>query len=131
MSQGATKKGTICLKDNKIQCFNDKKVVRLREALSSENELDLNAQRFKALGHMVRLQILELLTIEECCVCDLANVLRKPVSTLSQHLKTLKTVGLVQSRQSGKFVMYSLCKSGIAETAAFLALLTTTEEVTQ
>lgn len=115
-------KEIICLKDNKIQCFNDSKVERLRESLSASPSLEGLSQRFKALGHRVRLQVLELLSTEECCVCDLANILGQPVSTLSQHLKTLKTVGLVQSRQSGKFVMYSLVESELATTASFLKL---------
>ncbi|MDF1667914.1 MAG: metalloregulator ArsR/SmtB family transcription factor [Planctomycetota bacterium] len=113
-------KEIICLKDNKVQCFNDSKVARLRSALSAASTLDVLAQRLKALGHKVRLQILELLSVEECCVCDLANILEQPVSTLSQHLKTLKTVGLVQSRQCGKFVMYSVVESELATTSSFL-----------
>lgn len=102
--------------DSTIHCFNDQKVSRLRKKLSNKEELDIVSQRFKVLGHVVRLQILEMLAAEECCVCDLANILQSPVSTLSQHLKTLKNVGLVQSRQIGKFVMYSLQSDAIANT---------------
>ena len=102
--------------DPTIHCFNDQKVARLREKLSNKEDLDVVSQRFKVLGHVVRLQILEMLAAEECGVCDLANILQSPVSTLSQHLKTLKNVGLVQSRQIGKFVMYSLQSDAIANT---------------
>lgn len=122
MGKGKKRGEVICLKDNKVQCFNDSKVERLRGSLSQISTLEGLAQRFKALGHTVRLQILELLAVEECCVCDLANILQQPVSTLSQHLKTLKTAGLIQSRQCGKFVMYSLVESELASTALFLKL---------
>lgn len=126
-----TKAEVICLKDNKIQCFNDRKIERLRESLADSANLDCVAQRLKVLGHKVRLQIIELLANEECCVCDLANVLQQPVSTLSQHLKNLKSVGLVQSRQSGKFVIYSLVGSEIAATVGIIEILGIAKEKAQ
>jgi DNA-binding transcriptional ArsR family regulator len=66
------------------------------------------ADRYKAMAHPCRLAILYALALEECCVCDLANILRKPVSTISQHLRMLKAAGLVKSRQDGKLVFYEI-----------------------
>ena len=51
----------------------------------------------KALGHPVRVYIIELLASQSCCFSgDLAEVLPIARSTLSQHLKELKSSGLIQ-----------------------------------
>jgi len=51
----------------------------------------------KALGHPVRIAILELLNSQTCCFHgDMAEELPIAKSTLSQHLKELKEAGLIQ-----------------------------------
>ncbi|TSA38107.1 MAG: ArsR family transcriptional regulator [Porphyromonadaceae bacterium] len=51
----------------------------------------------KALGHPVRVYIMELLSTQTCCFSgDLAEDLPIARSTLSQHLKELKSAGLIQ-----------------------------------
>lgn len=51
----------------------------------------------KALGHPVRVYILELLSKQSCCFSgDLAEDLPIARSTLSQHLSELKDAGLIQ-----------------------------------
>ena len=53
----------------------------------------------KALGHPVRIYILELLSIQSCCYSgDLSEQLPNAKSTLSQHLKELKNAGLIQGK---------------------------------
>ena len=92
----------------RIVCFNRTKIASLRASLPKESILEAAAARNKALAHPARLAVLAVLAVEACCVCDLANVLGLPLSTLSQHLKTLRKAGLVCSRQEGKLVFYSL-----------------------
>ena len=51
----------------------------------------------KALGHPIRITILQLLENESCCFTgDLVDVLPLAQSTISQHLKELKNAGLIQ-----------------------------------
>ncbi|MFN3938975.1 MAG: ArsR/SmtB family transcription factor [Chitinophagales bacterium] len=51
----------------------------------------------KALGHPVRIAILELLNSQSCCYHgDMAEELPIAKSTLSQHLNELKDAGLIQ-----------------------------------
>ncbi|MCX6224272.1 MAG: winged helix-turn-helix domain-containing protein [Bacteroidia bacterium] len=51
----------------------------------------------KALGHPVRVYIMELLSKQTCCFSgDLAEDLPIARSTLSRHLKELKAAGLIQ-----------------------------------
>ncbi len=69
---------------------------------------DLIVAGFHALSEPLRMKILELLKEQELCVCDLCEALGVTQSKLSFHLKTLKEAGLVCSRQSGRWIYYSL-----------------------
>ncbi|NJL64791.1 MAG: winged helix-turn-helix transcriptional regulator [Methylacidiphilales bacterium] len=66
------------------------------------------ASGFHALSDPLRIRVLELLQQQEQCVCDLCAVLNVTQSKLSFHLKTLKEAGLVNSRQEGRWIYYSL-----------------------
>lgn len=66
------------------------------------------ASGFHALSEPLRIRLLELLRDQELCVCELCEVLEVSQSKLSFHLKTLKEAGLVRSRQSGRWIYYSL-----------------------
>ena len=90
-----------------VVCFNEEKIEVLRGSLPGEGELREAANRHKALGHPTRQAILHILGVEACCVCDLAAVLNKPVSTVSQHLRLLWMAGCLEMRQQGKLVFYS------------------------
>lgn len=60
-------------------------------------EQEQTARFAKALGHPVRIAILELLNSKACCYHgDMAEELPIAKSTLSQHLKELKEAGLIQ-----------------------------------
>ncbi|MEH2334821.1 ArsR/SmtB family transcription factor [Nostoc sp.] len=68
----------------------------------------LIAAGFHALSDPLRIGVLELLQQGELCVCDLCEALGVSQSKLSFHLKTLKEAGLVNSRQEGRWIYYSL-----------------------
>ncbi|MBE9205003.1 winged helix-turn-helix transcriptional regulator [Nostoc sp. LEGE 06077] len=69
---------------------------------------NLIAAGFHALSDPLRINVLELLRQQELCVCDLCDALSVSQSKLSFHLKTLKEAGLVNSRQEGRWIYYSL-----------------------
>jgi ArsR family transcriptional regulator, arsenate/arsenite/antimonite-responsive transcriptional repressor len=63
----------------------------------------------KALGHPVRVYIIELLSRQTCCYSgDLSEELPIAKSTLSQHLKELKEAGLVQGETEAPKIKYCL-----------------------
>mgnify|MGYP002065973829 CR=1 FL=1 len=65
------------------------------------------ARYAKAMGHPVRMYVLELLSKQSCCYSgDLSEKLPIAKSTLSQHLKELKRVGLIQGEIEGPKVCY-------------------------
>lgn len=82
--------------------------------LSAANREAL-ARVFKALGHPVRLMIVDMLLDGERCVCELHEHSGRDMSTISSHLNTLKACGLLASEQRGKNVYYSLCCPCIRE----------------
>jgi transcriptional regulator, ArsR family len=63
---------------------------------------------FKALGDETRTKILYLLSLEELCVCNLAQILDISVPAVSHHLRLLRALRLVKYRREGKTVCYSL-----------------------
>ena len=69
----------------------------------------LTARFAKAMGHPVRIYILETLSKQACCYSgDLSEVLPIAKSTLSQHLKELKNVGLIQGEIKAPKIKYCL-----------------------
>lgn len=63
----------------------------------------------KALGHPVRIYVLQLLAQQSCCYSgDLSEVLPIAKSTLSQHLKELKNAGLIQGEIEPPKIKYCL-----------------------
>jgi ArsR family transcriptional regulator len=76
----------------------------------------------KAFSEPVRVRIIALLKGGELCVCELCDVLELPQSTLSTHLQYLRQTGLVETRQDGKWVYYTLAKSLLAASRALFRL---------
>ena len=66
----------------------------------------------KALGHPVRVYILQLLSTQACCYSgDLSDQLPIAKSTLSQHLKELKDAGLIQGETEAPKIKYCINKA--------------------
>lgn len=66
---------------------------------------------FKALGHPVRLLMVDALAKGELCVCDLTRLAGLDVSTVSKHLAVLREAAVVDSRKEGANVFYRLTLS--------------------
>jgi ArsR family transcriptional regulator len=61
---------------------------------------------FQSLGDPTRLQLLNLLSEGEVCVCDLTETLGVVQPKVSRHLASLKRAGLVESRREGRWMHY-------------------------
>lgn len=71
---------------------------------------------FKAIGDPTRQQILQLLNKNgEMPVKDIVEHLGLAQSTISHHLGILKDAGIIQSREDGTQVYYSVCCGTIAD----------------
>ena len=74
----------------------------------TDHQVDL-ARFSKALGHPVRIAILQLLNSQSCCYHgDMAEELPIAKSTLSQHLNELKDAGLIQGTITAPSVKYCI-----------------------
>ncbi|WP_299221097.1 metalloregulator ArsR/SmtB family transcription factor [uncultured Aquimarina sp.] len=71
-----------------------------------QNEL---AQLFKILGHPARIAILQYISKQNACICnDLVEEIGLAQATISQHLKELKSIGLLKGEVEGKSMCYCI-----------------------
>jgi predicted transcriptional regulator len=71
-----------------------------------QNEI---ARLAKAIGHPARIAILQHLVAVNSCVCgDIVNEIGLSQSTISQHLKELKKVGVIKGEIDGVKVCYCI-----------------------
>ena len=85
----------------------------LRTAIDIEytEQEEETARYAKALGHPVRIRILQLLASRSCCYNgDLAEEIPLAQSTISQHLKALKEAGLIQGEILPPKIKYCINK---------------------
>ena len=74
-----------------------------------EAEYNELADFAKALSHPARIKILQVLTDKNRCICgEIVDVLPLSQSTVSQHLKELKRVGLIDGEIEGPKTCYCI-----------------------
>ena len=67
------------------------------------------AEVAKVLGHPARIAILQFLAKQKSCQCgDIVGELPRSQSTVSQHLKELKSIGLIKGTIEGPSVCYCI-----------------------
>ena len=64
-----------------------------------------------ALGDATRWRIAMLIADKTLCVCELADGLQIPQSTLSSHLATMRGAGMVEVTKCDKWAYYRLARS--------------------
>ncbi|MGI8310771.1 ArsR/SmtB family transcription factor [Saccharopolyspora hattusasensis] len=73
------------------------------------DDLAQSASLFRAMGHPIRLGVLDRLCGEgEICACDFTEYFGVSQPTISGHLRTLREAGLVRTRRDGTQICYSL-----------------------
>ena len=78
----------------------------------------------KALGHPVRIAILELLNSQSCCYHgDMAGELPIAKSTLSQHLNELKEAGLIQGDITPPTTKYCINRENFSKAKELISKL--------
>ena len=71
-------------------------------------QFEARAKIVKAMAHPTRLFIVDELSRNPKCVCELTEMIGKDMSTVSKHLAVLKGVGIVQDEKRGSQVYYTL-----------------------
>jgi len=84
------------------------------------------AQLIKALAHPARIAIVDYLLKVDTCICgDIVNELPLAQPTVSQHLKELKTAGIIKGTVEGNSICYCLDQKALEKLRSYFALLTT------
>jgi len=86
--------------------------------MNKSDKFDDNLQELallaKAISHPARLAILQFLAETKTCISgDISDFLPLSRTTVSQHLKELKELGLIHGEIDGLKVNYCLCKSSL------------------
>ncbi|MBJ7341144.1 metalloregulator ArsR/SmtB family transcription factor [Mycolicibacterium sp.] len=90
-----------------------------------ETECVSLAQMFKALGDPVRLRLLSLIASHaggEACVCDISGPFDLSQPTISHHLKSLRSAGLIDSERRGSWVYYRAIPAALQQLSAILQI---------
>ena len=79
-----------------------------RDALANDHLVAL-AAFMGVCGNETRLRMLYVLwQAGELCVCDLAEAVGAPESSVSHALRLLRTAGIVRNRRAGRMIYYAL-----------------------
>lgn len=90
---------------------------------TTEEALAELSSTLRVIADEKRLRILELLTQQEMCVCEIMEQLGLSQSLVSHHLGVLKRAGLIRDRRDAQWVYYSIDSDRLAEwNAHYLAL---------
>ena len=74
----------------------------------TQAQMEAQAAVFKALAHPSRIFVVNELTKDERCLCELTEMIGADKSTVSKHLMLLKQAGIIADEKRGNKVFYSL-----------------------
>lgn len=80
----------------------------MTESDGSRDPFGIAAGVLKAMAHPLRLEILCGVRVAPCTQTYMAEILKVPQSTIAQHLRVLRSIGLVRSERQGLEVKFSL-----------------------
>ncbi len=94
-------------------------VTKFEHFTNQQNEI---ATLAKALGHPARIAIVEYLMNVDACICgDIVNELPLAQPTVSQHLKELKTAGLIKGSIEGNSICYCIDAKSLDKLQSYFA----------
>ncbi|OZU89149.1 transcriptional regulator [Virgibacillus indicus] len=79
--------------------------------LQTTIEMEKAAVILKLLGDKTRLTMMKLIDKQACCVCEFVEIFQFSQPSISQHLRKLKDLGLVNEERKGQWIFYSVNKS--------------------
>lgn len=78
------------------------------------------AKLFRALSDETRVRVVEMLTTEKRCACQILDRLEISQPTLSHHMRILSDAGLVMAEKRGKWVHYAINDAVFADLKQFV-----------
>ena len=83
--------------------------------MNGKKIFELHADACKALGHPLRIEVIDLLQNKELCFSDILEVTGGLKSNLSQHLTVMTKKGILKMRREGQCNYYSLSSKKVAQ----------------
>lgn len=74
-------------------------------------DIDRAAVILKLLGDKTRLTMMKILQNHDCCVCEFVEIFNASQPSISQHIRKLRDVGLVEEERRGQWIFYSINKN--------------------
>ncbi len=93
-------------------------------ALAEPHAVELAAM-FKALSDPVRLRLLSLVASHpggQACVCEISQTFDVSQPTISHHLKTLRSAGLLDCERRGTWVYYWVVPAALQQLSSVLSV---------
>lgn len=72
--------------------------------------IDKAVDTLKLIGDKTRLTMMKLMENHTCCVCEFVEIFEMSQPAISQHLRKLKDLGLVEEERKGQWIFYSVNK---------------------
>jgi len=94
-----------CIREEKNQFKIDQYTHLLKDNASEFNQL---SRIVSLISNEVRLKLIWLINEEQLCVCDLADILQMSVPAISQHLRKLKDIDVVETTRDKQTIYYSI-----------------------
>jgi len=98
-------KAISCIREKKDQNKIDQYEYLLKDNAPEFNQL---SNIVGLIGNGVRFKLIWLINQDQFCVCDLADILQMSVPAISQHLRKLKDVGIVETFRNKQTIYYSI-----------------------
>jgi len=73
------------------------------------------SRKIQAMAHPARLNLLHTLLEKECCVGELQKCLQISQPNTSQHLKVLRTAGIVKGKKEKNRICYRIADKNIKQ----------------
>jgi ArsR family transcriptional regulator len=86
---------------------------KLLSQLPEESRIRSIADGHQALSDPIRLRVMWALSLADLCPCVLKQISKLPDSKLSYHLRILEESGLVSSRRTRNWMIYSITPLGL------------------
>lgn len=83
--------------------------------MTDKKIFELHAEVCKALGHSLRIEVIDLLQDKELCFTDILENTGGLKSNLSQHLSVMTKKGILKMRREGQCNYYSLSSKKVAQ----------------
>lgn len=83
--------------------------------ITDKHIFELHADVCKALGHPLRIEVIDILQETELCFTDILDITGGLKSNLSQHLSVMTKKGILKTRRDGQCIYFSLSSKKVAQ----------------